>query len=478
MNEALQRAAASLRAAQYVRMSTEHQNYSIEFQTAVNAAYALERNLVIVRTYADAGISGVRIDKREGLKGLLADVVSGDADFSVVLVYDVSRWGRFQDPDEAAHYEFICKAAGVRVDYCAEAFDNDGSLTSTLVKHVKRAMAAEFSRELSQRIYKTKRSLGLRGFWLGGNPGFGLRRCPVFADGRRGPWLEIGEQNAIKGRRMIVVAGPSEEVQTVRRIFQLFVRRRLSPNAIARKLNDEEVPGYQGRKWTQHSIRQVLADERHGGTQILGRERQYLGKSEARPEAEWLRIAGANEPIVPPRLFRDALRLRAARRCRQYSDDELLDGLRLVLAEKGKLSFNIIKHDPRTASPDVYKRRFGGLPSTYKLVGFTPSEEHQRLIDNFVPHGFGAVRKRRSYCSLTNEEIVERLRALQASEGRLTMELIAVTPGLPGVKLLTTRFGSLARVYALVGHIPSPQQLRYLGHPKPRRKTQPFSAMA
>src|SRR5688500_1929589 len=116
-----------VRAAQYVRMSTEHQRYSIEFQSRANGTYAAARGYEIVRTYADRGISGLDLRKREALKQLLADVVSGSADFGVVIVYDVSRWGRFQDPDESAHYEFICRQAGVRVDYSAEPFDNDGT---------------------------------------------------------------------------------------------------------------------------------------------------------------------------------------------------------------------------------------------------------------------------------------------------------------------------------------------------------------
>ena len=37
--------------------------------------------------------------------------------FSAVLVYDVSRWGRFPDPDEAAVYEHACKSRGIRVIY-------------------------------------------------------------------------------------------------------------------------------------------------------------------------------------------------------------------------------------------------------------------------------------------------------------------------------------------------------------------------
>jgi DNA invertase Pin-like site-specific DNA recombinase len=138
-----------LRAAQYVRMSTDRQEYSTQNQMATNAAYAAQRNLEIVRTYPDEGRSGLRIDGRDALQRLIQDVQSGQADFSIVLVYDVSRWGRFQDVDESAYYEFLCKRAGIQVLYCAEQFENDGSLLSTMAKYMKRAMAAEWSRDLS-----------------------------------------------------------------------------------------------------------------------------------------------------------------------------------------------------------------------------------------------------------------------------------------------------------------------------------------
>jgi len=76
------------------------------------------------------------------LSNWIGDVESGKADFATILVYDVSRWGRFQDADESAHYEYLCKDAGISVQYCAEQFENDGSPVSTIVKGVKRAMAA------------------------------------------------------------------------------------------------------------------------------------------------------------------------------------------------------------------------------------------------------------------------------------------------------------------------------------------------
>src|ERR1700743_1540588 len=88
------------RAAQYVRMSTDHQRYSIENQAAAIAAYAQANGLTIVHTYRDDGISGLRIKNRMGLRRLIEDVQSGYVEFGHLLVYDVSRWGRFQDIDE------------------------------------------------------------------------------------------------------------------------------------------------------------------------------------------------------------------------------------------------------------------------------------------------------------------------------------------------------------------------------------------
>lgn len=58
----------TIRAAQYVRMSTEHQQYSTENQSDVIREYAAKRGMEIVRTFADAGKSGLRLDGRDALK--------------------------------------------------------------------------------------------------------------------------------------------------------------------------------------------------------------------------------------------------------------------------------------------------------------------------------------------------------------------------------------------------------------------------
>jgi DNA invertase Pin-like site-specific DNA recombinase len=91
------------RAAQYVRMSTEHQLYSPENQLEVIRQYAASHGMEIVPAYSDHGRSGLNIAGREGLNRLMSDVENKQANFSALLVYDVSRWGRFQDVDESAY---------------------------------------------------------------------------------------------------------------------------------------------------------------------------------------------------------------------------------------------------------------------------------------------------------------------------------------------------------------------------------------
>src|SRR5712664_1239010 len=185
-------------AAVYVRMSTEHQQYSTSNQMDVIREYAKKRGLEIVKEYSDAGKSGLNIQGRDSLSQMIRNVQDGEIDVSSILVYDVSRWGRFQDADESAYYEYTCRRSGVAVQYCAEQFENDGSPVSTIVKGVKRAMAGEYSRELSAKVFKGQCRLVELGYRQGGAPGFGLRRSLIDQAGTAKGELTRGEHKSIQ----------------------------------------------------------------------------------------------------------------------------------------------------------------------------------------------------------------------------------------------------------------------------------------
>nr|QQZ48910.1 recombinase family protein [Phenylobacterium glaciei] len=219
-------------------MSRDAQQYSLENQKAQIAAYAAEHRIEVVATYADAGKSGVRLEG-ESLQQLLADVLTGQADFKLILVQDISRWGRFQDPDEAAHYEYICRTAGVDIQYCAEAFRNSATPTGSVLKAMKRLMAAEYSRELSRKCFAGAARLSALGFRQGGAAGYGLRRQLVDENGKTKIWLDAGDQKYLSTDRVVLTLGPAHEVETVRRIYRLFTYEGCGKQQIADLLNAE-----------------------------------------------------------------------------------------------------------------------------------------------------------------------------------------------------------------------------------------------
>ena len=290
---------APVRAAQYVRMSTDHQRYSTENQSAAIQRYAAQRGFFIVRTYADEGRSGLSLHGRYALKQLIKDIRERRADYSVVLVYDVSRWGRFQDADESAHYEFICREAGISVCYCAEEFENDGSLYGTLIKNLKRAMAAEFSRELSVRVHTGHCKLASLGFHQGGMAGYGLRRQLIDENRKPKGQLEFGQRKSLQTDRVILVPGPRKEIETVRRIYRLFAYKDGNAYGIAKLLNAEGKKNQFGRPWRNGLVYSILHSEKYAGDYVYNRESFTLGQFRGvnKPE-HWVKVPNAFEAVV------------------------------------------------------------------------------------------------------------------------------------------------------------------------------------
>jgi len=370
------------RAAQYVRMSTEHQKYSTLNQAEVILQYAARRGLEIVQTYADQGKSGLRLDGRDALKRLISDVETGKADFQTILVYDISRWGRFQDADESAYYEYVCKRAGITVQYCAEQFENDGSPFSTIVKGVKRAMAGEYSRELSAKVFAGQCRLIELGFRQGGPAGYGLRRELVDQTGIAKARLTRREYKSIQTDRVVLVPGPEDEIRTVRWIYRKFIEDGLSERDIAAILNEKGVAGDLGRPWTRSAVHQVLINEKYVGNNVWNRISFKLKKKRITNQpGTWIRADNVFESVVDRILF-DAAQLIIRDRSLQLSDDDMLDRLRLLYESRGYLSAALIDEAEHLPASGVYARRFGGLRRAYEMVGFTSDQDYRYININ------------------------------------------------------------------------------------------------
>lgn len=361
----------SIPAAQYLRMSTEHQQYSLANQAVAIAKYAEANGFSVLRTYEDAGRSGLSIQNRPGLASLLRHVVTGRHSFKAVLVYDVSRWGRFQDCDEAAHYEFLCKKAGILVHYCAEQFTNDGTVTSWLLKALKRSMAAEFSRELGVKVRAGKVRLAAMGYRMGGSAPYGLRRMLIEADGTPVRMLKPGEHKSLTTQRVTLIPGPPDEQSVIREIFDraLIGDRAV---AIARFLNHRRLPYLNGQSWTLYNVLAVLHNPAYAGMNVWGTTSQRLSNPVIRrPPEDWVHCDTAFTPVVERALF-EKIQARFASGC-LYTEEFLLDALRQVLAKRGRLTEAIISHSRACPSPHAYQLHFGSLNKAYQMIGYTPT---------------------------------------------------------------------------------------------------------
>lgn len=363
-----------LPAAQYLRMSTEHQQYSLQNQSAAIRGYAEAHGFEVTKTFSDSGRTGLILRNRPGLQELIRDVVSGAAAYKAVLVYDVSRWGRFQDTDESAHYEFLCRSAGVPVHYCAETFANDGSMPSLIMKALKRTMAGEYSRELGVRVLAGQSRLVRLGYKMGGMPGFGLRRMMISSSGQAKQPLALGEHKSLVTDRVVLVPGPASEIATIKKIYRMFLEDNLKVRKIACELNRQGVGYLRGSRWDYSKVSTVLSHPKYIGWSVFRQTTSSLHTPTVRmPRSEWVIKRNAFEPIVDETTFLAAQKLLAERTI-QKTDEQLLDMLRRLLAEKGRLSLKLIMSSEYTPSPNVYRRHFGNMGNAYKLIGYDKPE--------------------------------------------------------------------------------------------------------
>ena len=370
------------RAVEYVRMSTEHQQYSTENQSAKIREYASRRGIEIVRTYADAGKSGLRIDGRPALQQLIKDVTTGTVDFQIILVYDISRWGRFQDADESAYYEYICRRAGIQVAYCAEQFENDGSPVSTIVKGVKRAMAGEYSRELSVKVFAGQCRLIELGYRQGGPAGYGLRRTLIDQHGDVKTDLIRGEHKSLQTDRVILRPGPDDEIRIVNQIYHWFIEDGITASEIASRLNTMKVRTDLDREWTRGTVNEVLTNEKYIGNNVYNRVSFKLKKTRVVNSPDmWIKKEGAFDAIVQTELFYTAQGM-IRERAKRYTDEELIERLRSLYQNRGILSGLLIDESEGMPSAAVYANRFGSLIRAYQMVGFTPDRDYRYLEVN------------------------------------------------------------------------------------------------
>ena len=264
------------RVALYARYSSDQQSASsIDDQLRICREQATREGWQVVDTYKDAAISGSSVTLRPGIQALLQDAQAGR--FDIVLAEALDRVSRDQ-ADVATLYKHM-QFANVTILTLAE-----GEI-SELHVGLKGTMNALFLKDLARKTHR-----GLRGRVEQGKAGGGL--CYGYdvvkqLDARGEP---------VRGERTINPA----EAAVVRRIFRDFANG-LSPQAIGRALNAEQVVGPGGKLWSPTTLRGhvkrgtgLLNNELYIGKLVWNRQRYVkdprTGKrvSRVNPQTEWI----------------------------------------------------------------------------------------------------------------------------------------------------------------------------------------------
>ena len=352
------RIAARARAAiGYVRRSTDRQEQSIPDQKKAIEKYVDDHDLRLVRFNVDDAISGTSTVGRRAFQDMIADAKRRSCDFRFVVVYDVKRFGRV-DNDEAGYYRHILRSQGVEIIYVSENFTGDG--TDDLLRPVKQWQAREESKDLAKVVIRGQLSKaesggtsGGGGWWMGGAPPYGydlayesqtgqclfyLRYMP---DGSKQmfneKWklirtLQRGESVAVSRRdRCKLVPSEESRVETIKRIFAMYVQERRGFKAIADRLTKDGVPTSRGPEWSAQysglwsltSVRGILANQTYCGDIVWnkrtdarfyrivdGRAVERKGvvgrRLEPNDESDWIVIPDSHRPLVARLTFETA----------------------------------------------------------------------------------------------------------------------------------------------------------------------------
>jgi len=356
-----------LRAVAYYRHSAQdRQENSVAIQQEQVRQWADANGIEIIHEFADRGKSGLTAEGRDGFNDMMENWVKQHNDFSFVLCLDVSRWGRFQDIDLSATYSDECKRHGKEVVYTKVGKPKEGDPFYPVYIHFERFRSAQYSKELSEKVYRGCVKISQQGFWAGGKPPYGLARLLLDEARRPVQILATGQRKSIQNQRVTLAWGDESQVTTIQRIFREFTETLRKQQEIADGLNRDGIASPGGGAWDGAKIRRILVNELYIGTLVYNRTSQKL-KTPTRhnPKGEWIRTARAFDPIVQQEIFAHAQTVLEQAALR-YGSETMLTELERLVQKHEFLRPSFLRHDAIAPSPATYAKRFGSLDAAHQ----------------------------------------------------------------------------------------------------------------
>jgi len=377
--------AARPRAVAYYRHSAQdRQENSIPIQQEEVRKWAEEHGIEIIREFADPGKSGLNAEGRPAFTEMMDEWVKQKHDFDYVLCLDVSRWGRFQDIDMSAQYSAECKKHGKQVIYTTIGKPRENDPLYPVYVQFERFRAAQYSKELSDKVWRGCVKIAEQGYWAGGVPPYGLQR--LLLDESREPVgiLEPGQRKSIQNQRVTLVEGDPAAIAIIQRIFHEFVEQGHSEYRIAEGLNAEGILSPGGLRWSAGMVIDRLRNEKYAGTMVYNQTSQKL-KTPRRvnsPE-HWVRTPGAFEGIISYEQFVQAQQILARRR-RKYQSEEMIAQLKALYRKYGLFHSSLLRVMEDAPAPATFAHRFGGLDLAFQQMYSKPRDRARELVHDRI----------------------------------------------------------------------------------------------
>lgn len=406
----------------YLRRSTDRQEQSIGDQRSNVMRFADEQGYEIVDEYVDDGISGTSADGRAGFQRMIADAEK-KVSFRYILCYSTSRFSR-ADNDETGHYKYLLRKAGVEVVFVADNIQDEE--TEELVRPMLQTLARRESAQLSVVTARGQMSAIDKGSYHGSTPCWGYdymyrnaqgepyQRVRYLANGDKEVYTPAGalltrypfgsKPPRADGDTVRLTPSLPERVETIRRIYRMYVEEGKGHRAIARELTSERIrsprcgawgnTNYDGR-WGISTIKAILSNRAYIGDTVwnkttsgkfnrltegrsVRRPRQLSGISRANPQSDWITKQNTHEPLISREVFDTAQRI-VAGRDKSATFRDRIQG-------RGRSSNFLLSGLVRCS---LCGNRFHGFSQKFKAKRKPPPQErHQTYVcGSYVGHG-------------------------------------------------------------------------------------------
>lgn len=322
----------------YVRCSTDMQEESPEQQRIEITAFAEQHGYAIIEWFPDIGKSGTTFEQRPEFQRLRR-IVESNPNFSTVICYDESRWGRAIDAEENTYWRVHFRRHGVEVLLVKTSVD-PGNEFAPMLKAFEGVQASQYSKKLSELTLRGAKNNGI--YSNGGTAPYGYRRVAVNLKTAVERELPDGEYAIRRQEKVIWRIGLPAEVAIVRYIFEQ--RAKASGYiVIVEALNRKNIPcPRRGRwknrdqKWGIVTVKTILENPVYYGARAYNRasmssiQAQLKGRDPKKDikypnwrnrKEDWIIAQDAHESIVTKELWLKANSIggrQSAQRSNQY----------------------------------------------------------------------------------------------------------------------------------------------------------------